>query len=1099
MFASEKDKYLPTDLISDFRGFLKSSGFTTATVKNYLTDLRHLLVWVTQNVGQFQFTTITEKNLRAYRSYLKEKFRSKPSISARRLSSLRKFLSWAAGKGFVTQELVKSAEKVLEESKAEAVFPSPIQLVSPSQPPATVPAQPADLSTYKIHQKVIHHIKNTRPGWYHRYHQRDWASTLHTVIMVLFAITVVSLFVYTEIIRPQLEQTRDQFAEELGDVLAAATPPRILSFQGRLTDNDDTPISIATNIVFKIYSVRTGGSALWTSRTWSVTPDQNGIFSVCLGGQDASDDCLLGGGADTAIPSTLFSDNAALYLGVTAGGDSEMTPRQRIASVSYALNSDALEGFHGSQSPGANQVPILDGSGNLAFGGAASITTGSGDLTINSAGAFVSSDNIDFNGSGTNDIAGTLNLSGNNLASSSSLTINSGGSVDIQDAVTVDSLTTDVGGITILAGQSIIPSGAGTLTIGNGSLQSLTVTTDSTGNAEVILPDGSISGTEITDDTIVEADLNAQGTLTDEWCLTYEGGGGALFQWQACGGGSQTPWTSDIDADGYDLTDLSNIQFRETTSAPAGTEVALYRDNAGDLNLNALTGKTINLQVNGSDEYTFSSSVFNLNTNGISGAGLTDCDGSGSKLLWNSGTNNFSCGSDRATYTNVTSSNYTNATTSFTDVPGISFTIGPDETWVFEMWLQSISPTAADSKLQVTITDATSCDLVFTQIESGAQVISNIGCNTTSGTLATDGTDESHIVNGVIVNDTDTDTAQLQFGQAAGPSGTSTIYAGSYIKAYKISGADLAEVYYSKEPALAPGTVVSFDPSINTGVKKSSRSYDPSLAGVVSTKPAQVLGDNSQVSGSPVFLALTGRVPVKVSTENGPIAPGDLLTSSSTPGVGMRATRAGYVIGRALTAFSGDGIGSVLTFVNTHYVDPARLDKNGSLSSTFDWSLGNKEKAAALEKLRVDKYNNLFTSISEGSKFIWENSLGETFAWISDTGAAFFQKVTALVGDFGKLVFGELAVKADSQAAGEAKIKEGETEIFVESEKVTEDSLIYITSTTKTDGLTFYLKEQKPSEGFMVALERSAGDKPREATASANKALKFNWLIINRE
>jgi hypothetical protein len=37
-------------------------------------------------------------------------------------------------------------------------------------------------------------------------------------------------------------------------------------------------------------------------------------------------------------------------------------------------------------------------------------------------------------------------------------------------------------------------------------------------------------------------------------------------------------------------------------------------------------------------------------------------------------------------------------------------------------------------------------------------------------------------------------------------------------------------------------------------------------------------------------LALTGRVPVKITEENGPIVPGDLLTTSSTPGYAMKWT-----------------------------------------------------------------------------------------------------------------------------------------------------------------------------------------------------------------
>jgi hypothetical protein len=50
-------------------------------------------------------------------------------------------------------------------------------------------------------------------------------------------------------------------------------------------------------------------------------------------------------------------------------------------------------------------------------------------------------------------------------------------------------------------------------------------------------------------------------------------------------------------------------------------------------------------------------------------------------------------------------------------------------------------------------------------------------------------------------------------------------------------------------------------------------------------------------------VAITGIVPVKVSAANGPIRPGDLLTSSSLPGRAMNAGRnpaIGTVLGKAL-------------------------------------------------------------------------------------------------------------------------------------------------------------------------------------------------------
>ena len=66
-----------------------------------------------------------------------------------------------------------------------------------------------------------------------------------------------------------------------------------------------------------------------------------------------------------------------------------------------------------------------------------------------------------------------------------------------------------------------------------------------------------------------------------------------------------------------------------------------------------------------------------------------------------------------------------------------------------------------------------------------------------------------------------------------------------------------------------------------------------------------------------------------------------------------------------------------------------------------------------------------------------------------------------------------------------------------------EDSLIYITSTTKTNGLGLYIKEKTPGEGFVVALEKPADEnldlETKESTPSATRTIEFNWLLINQE
>ena len=66
-------------------------------------------------------------------------------------------------------------------------------------------------------------------------------------------------------------------------------------------------------------------------------------------------------------------------------------------------------------------------------------------------------------------------------------------------------------------------------------------------------------------------------------------------------------------------------------------------------------------------------------------------------------------------------------------------------------------------------------------------------------------------------------------------------------------------------------------------------------------------------------LVLTGRVPVKIDPESGPIAPGDYLTSSGKPGLAMKAEKPGRVLGIALEAWGLTGSSDrVLAFINPH-------------------------------------------------------------------------------------------------------------------------------------------------------------------------------------
>ncbi|HEX8070863.1 MAG TPA: hypothetical protein VF546_12985 [Pyrinomonadaceae bacterium] len=133
---------------------------------------------------------------------------------------------------------------------------------------------------------------------------------------------------------------------------------------------------------------------------------------------------------------------------------------------------------------------------------------------------------------------------------------------------------------------------------------------------------------------------------------------------------------------------------------------------------------------------------------------------------------------------------------------------------------------------------------------------------------------------------------------------------------------DLAENYHSADD-LAAGDVVCLDREGDL-VKLSAAANDPLALGVVSTKPGMLLNSDPDRPAHPEGalaypVALCGRVPCKVTDENGPIRRGDLLTTSSTPGHAMKAVpvlvagqefyRPGTVIGKALEPWrAGRGV-----------------------------------------------------------------------------------------------------------------------------------------------------------------------------------------------
>jgi len=107
-----------------------------------------------------------------------------------------------------------------------------------------------------------------------------------------------------------------------------------------------------------------------------------------------------------------------------------------------------------------------------------------------------------------------------------------------------------------------------------------------------------------------------------------------------------------------------------------------------------------------------------------------------------------------------------------------------------------------------------------------------------------------------------------------------------------VSRFDLAEVTpVRKEDRLEQGDAVVIDKKQGLRVTRSTKPYDTSVYGIISSyeQAAMVIGgiggpETAMKSKEHLPVALIGRVKAKVSAENGAIGPGDLLTTSATPG-----------------------------------------------------------------------------------------------------------------------------------------------------------------------------------------------------------------------
>jgi hypothetical protein len=163
------------------------------------------------------------------------------------------------------------------------------------------------------------------------------------------------------------------------------------------------------------------------------------------------------------------------------------------------------------------------------------------------------------------------------------------------------------------------------------------------------------------------------------------------------------------------------------------------------------------------------------------------------------------------------------------------------------------------------------------------------------------------------------------------------------------SQADFAEIYPVAQGVtyghiVAPGSqMVTSTGESGHGVYEiaqlelTTKAYQEPVAGIVSNNyhEAATVGYDIREENNPMPVALVGRVPVNVTNENGTIAVGDFITTSSTPGYGMKATEAGRVVGMALGSFDGESGQVMVQVLNTWYQPSSGSELQGGDSTVL--------------------------------------------------------------------------------------------------------------------------------------------------------------------
>lgn len=181
-----------------------------------------------------------------------------------------------------------------------------------------------------------------------------------------------------------------------------------------------------------------------------------------------------------------------------------------------------------------------------------------------------------------------------------------------------------------------------------------------------------------------------------------------------------------------------------------------------------------------------------------------------------------------------------------------------------------------------------------------------------------------------------------------------------FLLSSQIVRADFSSIEIVNTYNLADKNAVDGDIIANSanGLVRSKIAYDQHLFGVVSLSPDVVYRSEDKAE---LPVSRSGITQVNVTNLGGAIKSGDLITSSAIAGKGQKANNSGYVIGSALSAFSGSE-GTNVSFGGKNY-------KQGKITVAMRIEYADINSPQTFKRLFDLVGNNFFSSVADPDKF----------------------------------------------------------------------------------------------------------------------------------